>query len=66
MQNITNRNALIKQKLDDDEDDENDEDDEPTWLMWLWWVRIPTRDLTDVTLVSEDTDKDGEDDISYS
>ena len=27
----------------------------PTVLMWLWWVRIPTRDLTDVTLVSEDT-----------
>ena len=34
--------------------------------MWLWWVRIPSRDLTDVTLVSEDTDdhddSDGNDD----
>ena len=29
-----------------------------TWLMWLWWVKIPTKDLTDVALVSEDTDKD--------
>ena len=27
-----------------------------TLLTWPWWVRIPTRDLTDVTLVSEDTD----------
>ena len=26
-----------------------------TWLMWLWWVRIPSGDLTDVTLVSDDT-----------
>ena len=25
-----------------------------TWLMWLWWVRMPSRDLTDVTLASED------------
>ena len=25
-----------------------------TWLMCLWWVRMPSRDLTDVTLVSED------------
>ena len=24
--------------------------------MWLWWVRIPTKDLTDVTLVSDETD----------
>ena len=24
-----------------------------TWLMWLWWLRMPSRDLTDVTLVSE-------------
>ena len=24
--------------------------------MWLWWVKIPTRDLTDVTLVSEEID----------
>ena len=23
-----------------------------TWLVWLWWVRIPSRRLTDVTLVS--------------
>ena len=27
-----------------------------TWLMSLWWVRVPSRDLTDVTLVSEDAD----------
>ena len=27
-----------------------------------WWVRIPTRELTDVTLVSEDADEDDEDD----
>ena len=26
-----------------------------TLLTWLWWVRIPTRYLTDVTLVSDDT-----------
>ena len=32
-------------------------------VMSPWWVRIPTRDLTDVTLVSEDTDEDDEDDI---
>ena len=24
--------------------------------MWLWWVRMPSKNLTDVTLVSEDTD----------
>ena len=24
--------------------------------MWLWWERIPTKDLTDVTLVSDETD----------
>ena len=26
-----------------------------TWLMWLWCVKMPSRNLTDVTLVSEDT-----------
>ena len=26
-----------------------------TWLMWPWCVRIPSRDLTGVTLVSDDT-----------
>ena len=31
-------------------------------LMWPWWVRIPTRDLTDVTLVSEDTDDSNDSD----
>ena len=25
-----------------------------TWLMWLWWVRMPSRDLTDATLLSDD------------
>ena len=25
-----------------------------TWLTCLWWVRIPSRELTDVTLVSVD------------
>ena len=24
--------------------------------MWLWWVQIPTKEFTDVTLASEDTD----------
>ena len=31
------------------------------FLMSPWWVRIPTGDLTDVTLVSEDTDKSKDD-----
>ena len=30
-----------------------------------WWVNIPTRDLTYVTLVSEETDETDEDDESY-
>ena len=32
-----------------------------TLLMSPWWMRIPTRDFTDVTLMSEDTDEDDED-----
>ena len=31
--------------------------------MWLWWVKIPTGDLTDMTLAIEETDdEDYEDD----
>ena len=37
-----------------------------TLLLWLWWGRIPIEDLIDVTLVSEDTDGDDEDDEELS